>query len=48
MLSECREKLLREFAAHVGAPDLDLDLLNEALTHPSFVNEHQDTGEKHY
>lgn len=48
MLSEYREKLLREFAVHVGAPDLDMNLLDEALTHPSYVNEHQDLGVKHY
>ncbi len=43
-----REKILREFEKHIGYRFKNLDLLNEALTHPSFLNEKQIKDQAHY
>lgn len=43
-----REKLLREFEKKIGYRFRSLDLLNTALSHPSFLNENQIKDQAHY
>lgn len=48
MLSGCRLNSLNKFTAELSLKDIDLSLLDEALTHPSYVNEHLGLGLRHY
>ncbi|GMT42906.1 MAG: ribonuclease 3 [bacterium] len=43
-----REKLLREFEKQIGYRFHDLELLNTALTHPSYLNENNIKDQPHY
>jgi len=43
-----REKVLRQFEKMIGYRFKDLDLLNSALTHPSYLNEKQIKDRAHY
>lgn len=43
-----REKVLREFEKMIGYRFKSLDLLNSALTHPSYLNEKQIKDRAHY
>ncbi|MEE8484757.1 MAG: ribonuclease III [Nitrospinota bacterium] len=43
-----REKVLREFEKKIGYRFNNLDILNTALTHPSFLNENQIKDQSHY
>jgi len=43
-----REKVLRQFERMIGYRFKDLDLLNAALTHPSYLNEKQIKGRSDY
>jgi ribonuclease-3 len=43
-----REKILRSFEKKICYRFKDINILNCALTHPSFLHENQITGEEHY
>ena len=43
-----REKVLRDFEKMIGYRFKSLDLLNAALTHPSYLNEKQIKNQEHY
>ena len=48
MLSDSREEELKKFCSSIKVKDIDLTLLDEALTHPSYAYEHQTEDFKHY
>ena len=49
MSLECsRQKLLNKFCNELDLSDINYSLLDEALTHPSYVNEHLNSDLKHY
>ncbi len=48
MSSDSREKELKRFISSIGLKTIDFNLLDEALTHPSYAYEHQTSDFKHY
>ena len=48
MLSASRKEDLKKFISSIGLDEIDFDLLDEALTHPSYAYEHQTEDFKHY
>ena len=48
MLSDSRTEELKKFISSTGLNEIDLELLDEALTHPSYAYEHQKDDFKHY
>lgn len=48
MLSDYRLNQLQNFCLELGLSDIDFALFDEALTHPSYTNEHQNSDIKHY